>query len=55
MKVPLILSRPFLATSRALIDVERRELTLRVGDDKVQLSIYQKDNSKKEKEECMRI
>ena len=39
-KVPLILKRPFLATSRALIDVESRELTLRVGDDKVQLSIY---------------
>ena len=44
-KVPLILGRPFLATSRAHIDVESGELTLRVGDDKVQLSIYQKDNS----------
>ena len=39
-KVPLILERPFLATSRALIDVESGELTLRVGVDKVQLSIY---------------
>ena len=39
-KVPLILERPFLATSRALIDVESGELTLKVGDDKVQLSIY---------------
>ena len=29
-KVPLILRRPFLATSRTLIDVESRELTLRV-------------------------
>ena len=43
-KVPLILGRPFLAISRALIDVEQGELTLRVGNDKVQLSIYQKDN-----------
>ena len=42
-KVPLILARPFLATSRALIDVESGELTLRLGDDKVKLSIYQND------------
>ena len=34
-KVSLILGRPFLATSRALIDVESGELTLSVGDDKV--------------------
>ena len=55
-KVPLIIKRPFLATSRILIDVEHGELTLRVGDDKVQLSIYQKYNSqKKENEGCMRI
>ena len=42
-QVPLILGRPFLAISRALIDVESGEFTLRVGDDKVQLSIYQND------------
>ena len=42
-KVPLILGRPFLATSRALIDVEKGELTLRVRDDKVQLNIYKND------------
>ena len=40
-KIPLILGRPFLATSRALINVESGELTLRVRDDNVQLSIYQ--------------
>ena len=55
-KVPLILGRPFLATSRALIDVESGELTLRVGDDKVQLSVYKKDKlQKKENEVCMRL
>ena len=32
-KVPLILEKPFLATSRAPIDLESGELTLRVGDD----------------------
>ena len=55
-KVPIILGRPFLATSWALIDVESGELTLRVGDDKVQLSIYQNDKLlKKENEGCMRV
>ena len=42
-KVPIIQGRPLLATSRALIDVESGELTLRVGDDKVCLSIYKRD------------
>ena len=30
---PLILGRPFLSTSKALVDVECGELTLRVGDE----------------------
>ncbi|KAG8481373.1 hypothetical protein CXB51_026129 [Gossypium anomalum] len=36
-KVPLILGRPFLATSRTIINVGIGELTLRVGDDVVTL------------------
>ncbi|GJW12730.1 reverse transcriptase domain-containing protein, partial [Tanacetum coccineum] len=32
-RVPLILGRPFLRTSRALIDVYGEELTLRVDDE----------------------
>ena len=55
-KVRLILGRPFLAISRALIDVESGELSLRVGDDKVQMSFYQNDKLlKKENEGCMRV
>ncbi|XP_070018247.1 uncharacterized protein [Nicotiana sylvestris] len=34
-KVPIILGRPFLATGKALVDVEAGELTFRVGDEKV--------------------
>ena len=45
-KLPLILGRPFLAISQALIDIESGELTLRIRDDKVQLSIYQKDKKR---------
>ena len=32
-QVPLLLGRPFLATGATLIDVKKRELTLRVGDE----------------------
>src|SRR5262249_21568528 len=38
-KTPLILGRPFLATARALIDVEQRELILRVREEKVVLKM----------------
>lgn len=31
--VPIILGRPFLATGRTLIDVEKGELTMRVQDE----------------------
>ncbi|XP_021995620.1 uncharacterized protein LOC110892779 [Helianthus annuus] len=38
-EVPLILGRPFLATSRALIDVHDGKLTLRVDEDEVTFDI----------------
>ncbi|XP_070020563.1 uncharacterized protein [Nicotiana sylvestris] len=34
-KVPIILGRPFLTTGKDLVDVEARELTFRIGDEKV--------------------
>ncbi|GJR65727.1 retrovirus-related pol polyprotein from transposon TNT 1-94 [Tanacetum coccineum] len=35
VKVPLILGRPFLSTAHAKIDVLKRKITLRVGDEKI--------------------
>nr|GEU57020.1 hypothetical protein [Tanacetum cinerariifolium] len=35
VKVPLILKRPFLSTDHAKIDVFKRKITLRVGDEKI--------------------
>nr|GEW88776.1 hypothetical protein [Tanacetum cinerariifolium] len=35
VKVPLILGRPFLSTVHAKIDVFKRKITLRVGDEKI--------------------
>ncbi|GJS42850.1 putative reverse transcriptase domain-containing protein [Tanacetum coccineum] len=35
IKVPLILERPFLSTAHAKIDVYKRKITLRVGEEKI--------------------
>nr|GEU42499.1 hypothetical protein [Tanacetum cinerariifolium] len=35
IKVPLILERPFLSSAHAKIDVFKRKITLKVGDDKI--------------------
>nr|GEW05763.1 hypothetical protein [Tanacetum cinerariifolium] len=35
VKVPLIIERPFLSTAHAKIDVLKRKITLRVGDEKI--------------------
>ncbi|XP_057803419.1 uncharacterized protein LOC131018727 [Salvia miltiorrhiza] len=40
-KIPLILGYPFLATGRALIDVEKGDLTLRVHDESQTFYVYQ--------------
>ena len=40
-KVPLLLGRPFMAIRATLIDVKKRELTLRVGDEMVHFHMNQ--------------
>ena len=54
--IPLFLSRPFLATSAALIDVKKGELTVRVGIEEVHFnlnkSLKQHDI---EQAKCMKI
>ncbi|XP_075474534.1 uncharacterized protein LOC142505433 [Primulina tabacum] len=39
-ETPLIFGRPFLATGKALIDVHKGEITLRVGGEEVVFNIY---------------
>ncbi|GJY74822.1 DNA-directed DNA polymerase [Tanacetum coccineum] len=55
-RVPIILGRPFLATTRAMIDVFNKKIKLRVGDDEV---IFDVDQSIKrpptEDDECYGI
>ncbi|KAK5784909.1 hypothetical protein PVK06_039450 [Gossypium arboreum] len=40
VEVPLILGRPFLATTRAVIDMGDSKLVLRVGDEEIIFKIY---------------
>ena len=55
-KAPLILGRPFLATRKALINMENGELSLRVGNDQVKFNLYQNlKSASDDKTTCMRI
>ena len=40
-QVPLLLGRPFLATGVALLDMQKRVLTLRVGEEAVDFNLLQ--------------
>ena len=39
-EIPIILGRLFLATGRAMIDVQKGELKLRVQDDEVRFNVF---------------
>ena len=39
--IPIILGRPFLATTRAIIDVKKGKLTFEVGEEKVEFILTQ--------------
>ncbi|WRX15316.1 Reverse transcriptase [Theobroma cacao] len=54
-KVPIILGRPFLRAARALIDVEKGELTLRVEYQQVTFSIFKALKFSNEHDECFSI
>ena len=40
-EIPIILGRPFLPTGRAMIDVQRAKLKLRVQDDEVKFNVFE--------------
>ena len=54
-EIPLILGRPFLATSRALIDVQGDQLTLPVNEEEVKFDIYQAMKSHENTNTCHRV
>ncbi|XP_024022362.1 uncharacterized protein LOC112091881 [Morus notabilis] len=51
-EVPIILGRPFLATGRTLIDVQKGELTMRVHDQQVAFNVFKAMRFTDEVEEC---
>ena len=40
-EIPITLGRPFLASGRAMIDVQRGELKLRVQEDEVKFNVFE--------------
>ena len=54
-EVPLILGRPFLATGRALIDVQEGKLELRVQDEKVTFNVFEATKFPTEADSCFRV
>ena len=55
-QVPLLLGRPFLATNAALINVQKGELTLRVGEEAVQFNINRSlEHPNVEADSCMAL
>ncbi|KAH9771738.1 hypothetical protein KPL71_012802 [Citrus sinensis] len=51
-EVPIILERPFLATGKTLIDVQKGELTMRVNDQQVTFNVLDAMKSPDEIEDC---
>ena len=55
-QVPLLLGRPFLATRAALIDVQKGELTLRVGNEAVHFNLNRSlEHPYVDAESCMAV
>ena len=54
-KIPIILGRPFLATGRTLIDVQKGELTMRVHDQKVTFNVFKAMKFPADEEECFKV
>ena len=51
-EIPIILGRPFLATGRAMIDVQRGKLKLRVQEDEVKFNVFEAMRHPAESDTC---
>ena len=54
-EIPIILGRPFLAIGRAMIDVQRGELKLRVQDDEVKFNVFEAVRNPAESDTCFMV
>ncbi|XP_073132930.1 uncharacterized protein [Henckelia pumila] len=55
LDMPLILGRPFLATEKALIDVQKGELLLRIGEEKISFDVFNALKFSQNNEECFQL
>jgi hypothetical protein len=56
VEVPVLLGRPFLATSRALVDVEMGDLMLRLNDENVSFKVFESmEPYDKKKPQCFQV
>ncbi|KAF7835900.1 uncharacterized protein G2W53_010759 [Senna tora] len=53
--VPIILGRPFLATGRTIIDVQKGELTMQVQDQEVKFNVFKAMKLPGQTEECFHV
>ena len=51
-EIPIILGRPFLSTGRAMIDVQRGELKLRVQEEEVKFNVFEVVRHPSESDTC---
>ncbi|PIN11091.1 hypothetical protein CDL12_16311 [Handroanthus impetiginosus] len=51
-EIPIILGRPFLATGKTLIDVQKGELTMRVQDQQITFNVFKAMKFPNESDEC---
>ena len=54
-EIPIILGRPFLATGRAMVDVQWGELKLRVRDNEVKFNVFEAVRHPAESDTCFMI
>ena len=54
-EIPIILGRPFLETGRAMIDVQRGELKLRVQEEEVKFNVFEAVRHPAESDACFMV
>ncbi|XP_021743124.1 uncharacterized protein LOC110709222 [Chenopodium quinoa] len=54
-RIPIILGRPFLATSKAIIDVKEGKMTLKVDNDSIEFALNKVMRQLSSSNECFRI
>ena len=54
-EIPIILGRPFLTIGRAMIDIQREKLKLRVQEDEVKFNVFEAVRHPAESDTCFII